>query len=124
MRRDMFVDALKLRNSYGFWQKTCTPRRVSSGAIFRRPTRWPDDLERDSAVAKLGGQILARLVVVSNRVAVPDGKNGGRAGGLEVAVNAALRHREGVWLAGAETSPKNGDRSRPRRSSTTTSLTW
>jgi trehalose 6-phosphate synthase len=41
---------------------------------------------------------LARLVVVSNRVAVPDGKSGGRAGGLEVAVKAALRHRQGVWF--------------------------
>jgi trehalose 6-phosphate synthase len=41
---------------------------------------------------------LARLVVVSNRVAVPDGKPGGRAGGLEVAVKAALRNRQGVWF--------------------------
>jgi len=41
---------------------------------------------------------LARLVVVSNRVAVPDGKSAGRAGGLEVAVKAALHHREGVWF--------------------------
>jgi trehalose 6-phosphate synthase len=41
---------------------------------------------------------LARLVVVSNRVAVPDGKSGGRAGGLEVAVKAALRHHNGVWF--------------------------
>jgi trehalose 6-phosphate synthase len=42
---------------------------------------------------------LARLVVVSNRVAVPDGKSaGGRAGGLEVAVKAALHHRQGVWF--------------------------
>ena len=41
---------------------------------------------------------MARLVVVSNRVAVPDGKSAGRAGGLEVAVKAALRHRQGVWF--------------------------
>jgi trehalose 6-phosphate synthase len=41
---------------------------------------------------------LARLVVVSNRVAVPDSKSGGRAGGLEVAVKAALRNRSGVWF--------------------------
>ena len=41
---------------------------------------------------------MARLVVVSNRVAVPDGKSGGRAGGLEVAVKAALHHRQGVWF--------------------------
>jgi trehalose 6-phosphate synthase len=41
---------------------------------------------------------LARLVVVSNRVAIPDGKTGGRAGGLEVAVKASLRDRNGVWF--------------------------
>ena len=41
---------------------------------------------------------MARLVVVSNRVALPDGKGGSRAGGLEVAVKAALRHRQGVWF--------------------------
>jgi trehalose 6-phosphate synthase len=41
---------------------------------------------------------LARLVIVSNRVAVPDGKSGSRAGGLEVAVKAALLHRQGVWF--------------------------
>jgi trehalose 6-phosphate synthase len=52
---------------------------------------------------------LARLVVVSNRVAVPDGKSGGRAGGLEVAVNAALRHREGIWFGWSGSVAKNGD---------------
>src|SRR5262249_58909632 len=31
------------------------------------------DLDRDAAVAQLGGSILARLIVVSNRVAVPSG---------------------------------------------------
>jgi trehalose 6-phosphate synthase len=39
---------------------------------------------------------LARLVVVSNRVGVPDGK--ARAGGLEVAIRAALRRRGGLWF--------------------------
>jgi trehalose 6-phosphate synthase len=62
---------------------------------------------------------LARLVVVSNRVAVPDGKSGGRAGGLEVAVKAALHHRQGIWFGwsgriarrdeAAETSTINRD---------------
>ena len=51
---------------------------------------------------------MARLVVVSNRVAVPDGKSGGRAGGLEVAVKAALRHREGVWLGWSGKVAKDG----------------
>ncbi len=39
---------------------------------------------------------MARLVVVSNRVAVP--KSGTRAGGLEVAVHAALKLNPGVWF--------------------------
>jgi trehalose 6-phosphate synthase len=39
---------------------------------------------------------LARLVVVSNRVGVPD--SGTRAGGLEVSIRPALRKRGGVWF--------------------------
>ncbi len=39
---------------------------------------------------------MSRLVVVSNRVGVPDGK--ARAGGLEVAIRAALKKREGLWF--------------------------
>jgi trehalose 6-phosphate synthase len=39
---------------------------------------------------------LARLVIVSNRVGVPD--NGARAGGLEVSIRPALRKRGGVWF--------------------------
>jgi trehalose 6-phosphate synthase len=39
---------------------------------------------------------LSRLVVVSNRVGVPDGSK--RAGGLEVAIRAALERRGGLWF--------------------------
>jgi trehalose 6-phosphate synthase len=39
---------------------------------------------------------LARLVVVSNRVSIPD--RGTRAGGLEVAIKAALKHQDGLWF--------------------------
>ena len=39
---------------------------------------------------------MARLVVVSNRVGVPD--SGARAGGLEVAIRPALRRRGGIWF--------------------------
>jgi trehalose 6-phosphate synthase len=39
---------------------------------------------------------LARLVVVSNRVGVPD--RNARAGGLEVAIRPTLRRRGGVWF--------------------------
>jgi trehalose 6-phosphate synthase len=39
---------------------------------------------------------LARLVVVSNRVSIP--KAGARAGGLEVAIRAALKRHPGIWF--------------------------
>lgn len=39
---------------------------------------------------------MARLVVVSNRVAVP--KAGARAGGLEVALRSALKQHPGIWF--------------------------
>lgn len=39
---------------------------------------------------------MARLVVVSNRVGIP--KSGTRAGGLEVAVMAALKRNPGIWF--------------------------
>jgi trehalose 6-phosphate synthase len=41
---------------------------------------------------------LARLVIVSNRVAVPVDDGKARAGGLEVAVKAALKRTEGIWF--------------------------
>jgi trehalose 6-phosphate synthase len=47
-------------------------------------------------VGQLGRSAVARLVVVSNRVGVPDGT--ARAGGLEVAIRPALRQRGGVWF--------------------------
>jgi len=45
----------------------------------------------------LGGSLLGRLVVVSNRVSVP-GDGAQRAGGLEVALRPALQKNGGVWL--------------------------
>jgi trehalose 6-phosphate synthase len=41
---------------------------------------------------------LGRLIVVSNRVAVPERHTSARAGGLEVAVNAALKQKSGIWF--------------------------
>src|SRR5512141_1098317 len=43
-----------------------------------------------------GRAAVPRLVVVSNRVGVPDGN--ARAGGLEVAIRPTLRRRGGVWF--------------------------
>jgi trehalose 6-phosphate synthase len=40
---------------------------------------------------------LARLVIVSNRVAVPE-RGGARAGGLAIALREALRNKHGIWF--------------------------
>ncbi|HVP98159.1 MAG TPA: alpha,alpha-trehalose-phosphate synthase (UDP-forming) [Roseiarcus sp.] len=40
----------------------------------------------------------ARLIIVSNRVAVPDSPRAPLAGGMAVAVKAALKHQDGVWF--------------------------
>src|ERR1700738_2626602 len=42
--------------------------------------------------------LLAQLVIVSNRVAIPEKNAKARAGGLEVAVKAALKHKSGIWF--------------------------
>ncbi len=41
---------------------------------------------------------MARLVVVSNRVALPDPTGNTVPGGLAVAIDAAMRQREGIWF--------------------------
>jgi trehalose 6-phosphate synthase len=41
---------------------------------------------------------LARVVVVSNRVAVPSSEGGARAGGLEVVLRSFLKRNQGVWF--------------------------
>ena len=40
----------------------------------------------------------ARLIIVSNRVAAPDPKGTPTAGGMAVAVKAALKNRNGIWF--------------------------
>ena len=60
---------------------------------------------------------MPRLVVVSNRVAVPDPEGPRQAGGLAVAVNAALKHREGLWFgwSGADQRRRGGRAAECRR---------
>ncbi len=42
--------------------------------------------------------MVARLIVISNRVAVPESASEASAGGLAVAVQAALSGRDGIWF--------------------------
>src|SRR5437764_10832073 len=44
------------------------------------------------------GGVLARLIVVSNRVAVPSRDGTGRAGGLAVAIRPVLKRHPGIWF--------------------------
>src|ERR687897_457496 len=54
-----------------------------------------------AASADQGGDIekrSGRLVVVSNRVPIPAGADSPSAGGLAVALDAALKQRGGLWF--------------------------
>jgi trehalose 6-phosphate synthase len=52
---------------------------------------------------------LARLIVVSNRVAVPSRENGNLAGGLAVAVRSLLKRQEGIWFGWSGTVSTDDD---------------
>jgi trehalose 6-phosphate synthase len=61
------------------------------------------------------GRFVSRLVVVSNRVPPPADK-GARAGGLAVALSAALEERGGLWFGwSGETSEGESEAARSRR---------
>ena len=59
----------------------------------------------------LGEMPLPRLVIVSNRVGVPEGS--ARAGGLEVAIRPALKRRGGVWFGWSGTHQPTKTPGRP-----------
>jgi trehalose 6-phosphate synthase len=57
----------------------------------------------------MGGRILARLVIVSNRVPVPRPRERPQAGGLAVALKEALAKREALWFGwSGQTGPQTG----------------
>jgi len=53
----------------------------------------------------------ARLIIVSNRVAVPETPRTPLAGGMAVAVKAALKNRNGMWFgwSGKVSEEPNGE---------------
>ena len=57
---------------------------------------------------------MSRLIVVSNRVSVPDPEGPRQTGGLAVAVNAALKRREGVWFGWSGKIVEDGATPEPR----------
>src|SRR5438132_5241009 len=61
----------------------------------------------------MGGRVVPRLIVVSNRVAVPGTEAPRQAGGLAVAVNAALKQREVIWFGWSGKVAEDGPTPRP-----------
>jgi trehalose 6-phosphate synthase len=61
----------------------------------------------------MGGCVVSRLIVVSNRVLVPDPEGPRQAGGLAVAVNAALKRREGIWFGWSGRVSEDGAEAHP-----------
>ncbi|HEX4532944.1 MAG TPA: trehalose-6-phosphate synthase [Rhizomicrobium sp.] len=60
---------------------------------------------------------MARIFIVSNRVAVPDPARGPHAGGLEVALRSTLKRHSCVWLGwSGEVSPDNNIHTRTVKS--------
>src|SRR6185312_8003132 len=68
-----------------YWVQTRRPTaKIMASCVFR---------------GKLGREsFLARVIVVSNRVAVPSGDGAARAGGLEVALRSFLKRNRGIWF--------------------------
>jgi trehalose 6-phosphate synthase len=69
-------------------------RRPSAG-VAGTTARAPALLRRN---LPRGGRMTGRLIVVSNRVAAPQPGGKAPAGGLAVAVKAALRRQSGIWF--------------------------
>jgi trehalose 6-phosphate synthase len=85
------------------WGLTALDRTLDAqtAASVRAPTQDSDRQHHqrsEPSVVELGGGMGPRLIIVSNRVAVPEPGNKQMAGGLVVAVKAALRNRTGVWF--------------------------
>jgi trehalose 6-phosphate synthase len=74
---------------------------VWSAAVARgrTPATWRGGGRRRLAAGNgVAAAAEPRLVVVSNRVSVPDPEGPRQAGGLAVAVDAALKRRDGIWF--------------------------
>ena len=107
----MFIDALKLRNSYGLLSEDVHP--VTRRAVGQLSADLFDGGHHPAA--RSGCRKAGRTAIGAARRRLQSrcdarGKAGGRAGGLEVAVKAALRHRAAACgSAGAARSPRKGE---------------
>ena len=78
--------------------QTIGAQKVASERAPKRNSDGRYRQHRDPSVVELERSTGPRLIIVSNRVAVPEPGNKQMAGGLVVAVKAALRNRTGVWF--------------------------
>jgi trehalose 6-phosphate synthase len=78
--------------------RTIGEREAASERVPSRDSGGRYHQRGDPSVVELGGSMSPRLIIVSNRVAVPEPGSKQMAGGLVVAVKAALRNRTGVWF--------------------------
>ena len=97
--RDLFIDALSCRNRYGLLSEDIHPQTGRLWGNFPQTySHRGIDPDGNAPVSKLGGSVLARLILVSNRVPNPAGNGSGRAGGLEVALRSVFKRHPGVWF--------------------------
>jgi trehalose 6-phosphate synthase len=94
------IATMRVRASWGSStpDRTIGPREEPSQSAPSLDGGGQGHQQNDPSVVKLGGNMSPRLIIVSNRVAVPEPGNKQMAGGLVVAVKAALRNRTGVWF--------------------------
>jgi hypothetical protein len=84
------------------------PNSAFAFAVSRRSLQVPCSAGLDvmPAVRAPEGAPLGQLIVVSNRVALPERSTTARAGGLEFAVDAALKQRSGSGSVGVAGLPR------------------
>src|ERR1039458_5181716 len=94
------IATMRVRANWGLsaLDRTIGAQEAASEHARSRGSDGGDHQLGDPSVAELGGSVGPRLIIVSNRVAVPEPGNKQMAGGLAVAVKAALRNRTGVWF--------------------------
>ena len=97
-REDVRVHSLAAAIRSGCCRRTFIPRPESFGAIFRKPIRWPGSSIRRPGCRRVGRR---HGHAPDHRIEPCRPPRPGKktmAGGLAVAVKAALRNRTGVWF--------------------------
>ena len=96
---DLFIDALKLPQSLRpVVRGHRSARRELVGQFSADLFDGRTDPHRYAAVAKLGGSILARLIVVSNRVALPTRRAAHRPAGSRSRCGCPASSSAGIWF--------------------------